>query len=586
MYNNFFGLKEKPFKLVPNPEYLFLSKSHEEALAHLNYAISQGDGFVEITGEVGTGKTTLCRAFLEGLEQDVVAAYIFNPKMGPRQLLKTIGDEFGIQYRADSTKDLIDKLNSFLMRQKTKNHRVIIIIDEAQDLSRNVLEQLRLLSNLETNREKLLQIILVGQPELAAMLDSYDLRQIGQRINLRYELSPLNLAETTEYIQYRINVASQRKGIRFEKSAYRHIYRYSHGIPRVINIACDRALLTAFGLGQHRISGAIAKAAVRELANRGRVRRIGAVGPKKAIVFFTVLILTVLVIVFYQSIIGTVADFLNPPGKSSLADTRSDGRKANAVQDAPSADAAVAVTPSQVTDSPPATDAPVVPPPGETSRSQSLLEAIQTIDSRTSRKDALLQALRLWGASPELKPYYDNLDDDRAFFQLSTKSSGLLMHRLETDRALLENLDMPAILEFYSPGADTPVYLTLTKIDGDLYTLSGQKERPPLLVGSREIDAYWSGIAYIPWKNFLSIWGTIPLSSSEDSIIALKMLLTEIGFTDLDLSPAYDTDTRNAVEQLQAKYGIPIDGFVGPLTKIVLYREQNSFEMPRLTGIR
>ena len=165
MYENFFGFKEKPFKLVPNPEYLFLSKSHEEALAHLTYALSQGDGFVEITGEVGTGKTTLCRAFLENLDDDAIAAYIFNPKLDPRQLIKTINDELGIKCKTDNTKDLIDNLNNFLMRQKTLRKKVLLLIDEAQNLSKNVLEQLRLLSNLETSKEKLLQIILVGQPE-------------------------------------------------------------------------------------------------------------------------------------------------------------------------------------------------------------------------------------------------------------------------------------------------------------------------------------------------------------------------------------------------------------------------------------
>jgi len=140
MYEHFFGFKEKPFKLVPNPDYLFLSKSHEEALAHLNYALSQGDGFVEITGEVGTGKTTLCRAFLENLGEEAIAAYIFNPKLGPRQLIKTINDEFGIKYAADSTKDLIDNLNRFLMQQKTQRKKVILLIDEAQNLSKTVLD--------------------------------------------------------------------------------------------------------------------------------------------------------------------------------------------------------------------------------------------------------------------------------------------------------------------------------------------------------------------------------------------------------------------------------------------------------------
>jgi general secretion pathway protein A len=220
MYKNFFGFKERPFKLVPNPAYLFLSKSHEEALAHLTYAMTQGDGFVEITGEVGTGKTTLCRAFLENLDENTEAAYIFNPKMDAIQLLKAVNDEFGISSDSDNTKGLIDTLNAFLIEKKTEGKNVILLIDEAQNLTEDVLEQLRLLSNLETTRHKLLQIILVGQPELGEKLDSHELRQLAQRINLRCQLLPLNYKEVRGYIQHRINIASRKPGINFSRAAW------------------------------------------------------------------------------------------------------------------------------------------------------------------------------------------------------------------------------------------------------------------------------------------------------------------------------------------------------------------------------
>ncbi len=303
MYNAYFGFREKPFKLVPNPEYLFLSKSHEEALAHLNYAVSQGDGFVEITGEVGTGKTTLCRAFLEGLDEQTVAAYIFNPKLGPKQLIKSINDEFGIAGEADNTKNLIDRLNAFLMQKKAERKRVIVIIDEAQNLSKVVLEQLRLLSNLETNKEKLLQIILVGQPELAEMLESYDLRQIGQRISLRYQINPLSFKEAQEYIQYRLNIASQKRSALFEPAAYRHIYKYSRGIPRLINIACDRSLLTAFGLNQRTVSGSTAKIAVAEMTHRGHASSIALMDGRKALALFLVLSAVIVALLYHKPLV-------------------------------------------------------------------------------------------------------------------------------------------------------------------------------------------------------------------------------------------------------------------------------------------
>ena len=268
MYNKFFGFKEKPFKLVPNPEYLFLSKSHEEALAHLTYAISHGDGFVEITGEVGTGKTTLCRVFLESLDKSIEAAYIFNPKLDALQLLKAINDEFGIDSTPDNTKDLIDMLNVFLIEKKAAGQKVLVLIDEAQNLSLEVLEQLRLLSNLETTQEKLLQIILVGQPELGDMLSSHQLRQLGQRITINCQLLPLTYQETRDYIRHRISLASHRAGPPFDKASYRAIYEYSRGIPRLINIACDRILLNAFSRNSFKITGSITKEAIRELTRK------------------------------------------------------------------------------------------------------------------------------------------------------------------------------------------------------------------------------------------------------------------------------------------------------------------------------
>jgi general secretion pathway protein A len=254
MYKYFFGFKENPFKLVPNPAYLFLSKSHEEALAHLTYALEQGEGFMEITGEVGTGKTTLCRAFLENLDHHTTAAYIFNPNLNSLQLLKTINDEFGIASNSDNIKDLINGLNVFLIEQKSKGKKTILLIDEAQNLTNEVLEQLRLLSNLETTKDKLIHIILIGQPELKEKLNSYELRQLEQRISLNCRLIPLNFKEVCNYIQHRIRIASEKTSIRFDPAAYQSIFGYSRGIPRLINIVCDRALLTAFVLDQQKIT--------------------------------------------------------------------------------------------------------------------------------------------------------------------------------------------------------------------------------------------------------------------------------------------------------------------------------------------
>jgi len=416
MYNKFFGFKEKPFKLVPNPAYLFLSKSHEEALAYLNYAISQGDGFVKIIGEVGTGKTTLCRAFLESLNDFTEAAYIFNPKLGPKQLLKTIQDEFGLRSESDTIKDLIDDLNAFLMIKKGEGKKVVLLIDEAQNLSKNVLEQLRLLSNLETNQDKLLQIILVGQPELAEMLNTHELRQIGQRITLSYHLLPLSAKETKGYIEYRIGKAAQKQGVKFEVSAVRQIYKFSGGIPRLINIVCDRSLLTAFVLNQKKISGAVARAAIRELASRGSAVSFGKITSKKSLSLLFALGVILLGVIFSQFMVFNRNPFSSHP--KTIYPIR------------------IPIPPPVIPQAPFADDAsvkqatlplPVTPSPVPVSHkipSIKLADYLKQMDARGSRAAALKHALNLWNTPLEIKPYLSRIKDNKTFFDLCAKLVG------------------------------------------------------------------------------------------------------------------------------------------------------------------
>ncbi len=635
MYENFFGFKEKPFKLVPNPDYLFLSKSHEEALAHLNYALSQGDGFVEITGEVGTGKTTLCRAFLENLDDDTVAAYIFNPKLSPRQLIKTINDELGIKYKTDNTKDLIDNLNNFLMRQKIRRKKVILLIDEAQNLSRNVLEQLRLLSNLETNKEKLLQIILVGQPELSEVLDSYELRQLGQRITLRYHLGPLNFRETIDYIQYRISIAAQKTGLKFDRAAFRPIYRYSQGIPRLINITCDRVLLTAFGLGRHKITGNIARASVNELKSRGAVKRLPLPGWKTVTALSIAAAMVSIVAIFHQPLQKGIHSWViasadaprvaaTAPSPNSnatgimlpelaennlIAAANSGSNPGAASEPLPLADGQTArhmisdseqISGSQQTvsrqdgsgeaaetvlaSSAIGNESEAYVPEAESGATIRLADYLTAMDIRNSRYSALQDAMNLWQTPLEVQPYLNSLDDDQAFFRLAAKPKGVFMHRIETDLEMLKRLNMPAILELLPTGSEESGYLTLSKIEGGSYVFGSPMESPTVVADAEQVNLYWSGVAYLPWKNFLSIWGTIPRGSNKDSIITLKLLLHDIGFSDVEINDEYDIWTRQAIEEVQAKYGIPVDGFVGPLTKMILYQEKRSFEMPSLVN--
>jgi general secretion pathway protein A len=636
MYENYFGFKEKPFKLVPNPDYLFLSKSHEEALAHLNYALSQGDGFVEITGEVGTGKTTLCRSFLDNLDDDAIAAYIFNPKMGPRQLIKTINDELGIKYKADSTKDLIDNLNKFLMHQKTLGKKVILLVDEAQNLSKTVLEQLRLLSNLETRKEKLLQIILVGQPELSDLLDSHELRQLGQRITLRYHLSPLTAKESVEYIQYRIDIASQKSGLKFDHAACRPIFQYSRGIPRVINITCDRVLLTAFGQNKCRITGKIARNSIKELKSRGAPKYFAVLDWKKITILCGAACLILAAAIFHQPLRQSLQTWFQQQADrqiedkatdeallSATADPDPDGVKENdrgvsqdsnqnaSDEPAHSAPGNADLSPidnfnsasaqdtrlsnSQNFDSQISDEAILTASYSKRKRSENGLELVgdatikladylNAMDIGTSRNSAIQDAMDLWLTPVEIQPYLNDLDDDQAFFRLVAKPKGVLMHRIETSLDMLKRLNLPAILELFPTGSEKPGYLTLSKIDGQNLILGRPDENTVVVSDAEQINIYWSGIAYIPWKNFLSIWGTIPNHTNKDSIITLKLLLHELGFSDIEINDEYDSWARRAIEEVQAKYGVPVDGFVGPLTKMILYQEKGSFDMPLLTN--
>ncbi|MGD8493013.1 MAG: peptidoglycan-binding protein, partial [Desulfobacterales bacterium] len=213
----------------------------------------------------------------------------------------------------------------------------------------------------------------------------------------------------------------------------------------------------------------------------------------------------------------------------------------------------------------------------------SLAEYLKHMDGRSSRQPALMQAMKLWQTSAQFTPYLKDIDDDQTYFRLSAKPSGMFIHRLETDMAFIKKLNLPAILEFYPPGSSSPGYLTLTRLDGDKIMLKGKSDTEWIATDLEELEFYWSGVAYLPWKNFHSIWGTIPTQSYKDSVITLKLLLQDIGYQNVAIDEKYDEFTQNAVESIQAKYGIPVDGYVGPLTKIILYREKNSFQMPRLT---
>ncbi len=282
MYKKFFGLKQEPFAIAPDPHYLFMSERHREALAHLLYGVRSGGGFVLLTGEIGAGKTTVCRCFLEQVPRRTNVAYIFNPLQTAEELLESICSEFRIPReidpgRAPTARDHVAALNEYLLRTHAVGQNNVLIIDEAQSLSAEVLEQLRLLTNLETNERKLLQIILIGQPELRDMLARPQLEQLAQRVIARYHLGALTARETEQYIRHRLAVSGMSGALPFDEASMQRIHTLSQGVPRRINLLCDRALLGAYARGKPQVDLAIVdKAAAEVRGELPRARRSAA----------------------------------------------------------------------------------------------------------------------------------------------------------------------------------------------------------------------------------------------------------------------------------------------------------------------
>ena len=465
MYNRFFGFNERPFKLVPNPAYLYMSQSHQEAMAHLVYALDSGDGFVEITGEVGTGKTTLCRSFIEGLDKNTEIAYIFNPVFDPVELLRAVNTEFGISDDGQNSRELINSLNAFLIEKKSQGKEVVLIIDEAQILTRNELEQIRLISNLETTRSKLLQIILIGQPELRNLLNSHELRQLRQRITLSCHLLPLSFKDTENYIRHRLGLASGGQAVTFSNGAVKRVYKYSRGIPRLINISCDRALLTAFGLDQKRVSTKIAETAIKELEIS-----TSAHGLKRSYHRKTMLVL-ICAIALIALVGGYETGIFGPLVHEQI---------------------------------------PVMAPDRPKVASKQLPILPQTRTSAVLDRPDVLSKLRV-------------TEKENFFFPLPA---------LHMDMTL-------------APVPET----------------SGEK---------------------ITTRGHLQDFGTIPGDAREEAVITLKLLLRDMGYNDIDISPEYDANTRNVITQIQRQYGLTVDGVVGSMTKIALYKEKKLLEIPSL----
>jgi len=458
VYAAHFGLTERPFSLSPDPRYLFLSDGHREALAHLVYGL-QGGGFVQLTGGVGTGKTTVCRALLDQLPAAVDVAMIFTPRLTAVELLSAICDELAISYPAGTTslKVLVDVLAGALLDAHARGRRTVVIIDEAQNLSMEVLEELRLLTNIETTRDKLLQVILIGQPELADLMERPALRQLAQRITARYQLRPFTLSETRAYVEHRLRVAGQRQSI-FTAPALRVIHRRSGGVPRLINNICDRALLGAFGRSKRQVNAAMVRIAAAEVSGTRRWTRW----------------LQPVAAALLVAAVGVTAGML---GRSRLEYVAAWWGQRLVPVDVPSSNAAVVATPP--TPVPAVVAAPARP------NVASILGA-----TTADRNAALATLFERWSVQFAPRPGEGACD--------VAHRAGLRCLIRSASWNVIRRLDVPVMLTLTTPTGDRH-YATATALADDTVTV--EVGRHPITLALNDVDRFWDGAFVALWRS-------------------------------------------------------------------------------------
>ena len=576
MYAQFFGLTQAPFSIAPDPRYLFMSERHREALAHLLYGLQGGGGFVLLSGEIGAGKTTVCRCFLEQVPANCNVAYIFNPKLTVTELLQSICAEFHIPLPAvgpATVKDYLDPLNTFLLRTHALGQNNLLVIDEAQLLSAQVLEQLRLLTNLETSERKLLQIVLIGQPELRQLLARPELEQLAQRVIARFHLEALSAVETAQYIAHRLAVAGRSAASPFDARALRLIYRRSRGVPRRINLLCDRALLGAYASGRAVVDRAIVKQAASEVFGAATERVTGAAAVTRAT--GTAGQAGVIRVdraalrhrqVWRSAALGGLSVFgalLLGVGVYGLVDTRRDPDHAVGLGSA----AAVAAVPASA-------PAPLATP--------------QQVEQAAFRDEASAwRELGLgWQRAPDPADTGDTTDAASAAPCSGAQHPPLACFRVPASTlALIRQLDRPGLVTLRgAPGrGSAAVYALLTGLTGQSVTLrlNGVSMTLPLA----QFAALWQG-------DFATLWRAPPDYVAPLGPGARGALVDQLGvqLAAFDAQPApppgqvFDAALKARVHAFQLAQGLRPDGWAGPTTFMQLNRASGVAE-PRLSAM-
>jgi general secretion pathway protein A len=522
MYTSFFGLTEKPFAITPDPRYLYLSERHAEALAHLSYGIAEAGGFIQLTGEVGTGKTTVLRSLLQQLPPHCDVALILNPRVTPAEFLQCICDELHVQVQASavgSVKSLVDLLTHFLLDAHGRSRRIVLMVDEAQNLSPDVLEQVRLLTNLETATQKLLQILLIGQPELRTVLAQPELRQLAQRVTGRYHLEALKRPETIAYIRHRLRVAGATRDL-FSSGALGELHRLSRGVPRIINVIADRALLGAYTREEHRVTGALVRRAASEVYGRPVLApwlRWAALAAATA-----------------GAALLAVAIWRAMPAE----DSASAAPQSAAAQIAPTA-------------------APLPPAPAPRPE----LGALLALDAAGTTMDSAFSSLfRMWGA--EYQPA-------NGLGCVQAAAQGLTCVWQRGSLAQLKLINRPAILALIDD-ANSLRQVVLSGLDrGQARLLIGASE---VKVPIAELADYWFGEFLVLWRPQASELRPLRAGMRGEDVRWLRQGLEQLGGLPAS-NPArnvFDAELERLVEDFQRSRRLSVDGIAGVQTQLVL----------------
>jgi general secretion pathway protein A len=587
MYAQFFGLSHEPFSIAPDPRYLFMSERHREALAHLLYGVNGGGGFVLLSGEIGTGKTTVCRCFLEQIPANTNVAYIFNPKQSTQELLRSVCDEFHLTYSATdpaglpSAKDYVDALNAFLLDGHAAGRNNVLVIDEAQSLSADVLEQLRLLTNLETNERKLLQIMLIGQPELRLMLALPELEQLSQRVLARFHLDALSEDETVQYIQHRLSVAGLKGPVPFSRKGIKRIQQITRGVPRRINLLCDRAMLGAYAEGKGTIDQSIVNKASSEVFEDPRLTRgRDTLAESKRWRMLGVGLAAVLVLAVAAAVLNPslLADFT---GGTSAAKVKVPAATAQAVaQVAAVATAAAAVAASGAPSAPvtPALSASTAsaasgPAAGVQAQRSELKSGFKLLP--TSESQAVRELGKLWGL--------DLAGSDPCAAALDAQVQCARKDKVTLDT--LRKLGRPVLLALVDADGQK-AWALLTALDGKNATLraGAASSAATFVVPLAALDAQWQGSSLTLWR--------IPSGFNErmaDRGPAVDWLAARLAMAERAPAPSgaqvMDKKLLTRLIDFQRQHGLVPDGRAGPMTVMLLNRVTGVDE-PRLATER